>query len=80
MPTYKRYVLRDGDTVLFFTKKPNKIYDRAWLDLYNHSHPNCYLQEKEAEFNFNDLPPNQVIEVQIKVNLKRNDTPRDTEV
>lgn len=70
MPTYKRYVLRDRQTVYFFTKKPYKIWDRQWCEVNGSRHPLCRLQEKEADFDFKQLPPNQLIEVTINVKLK----------
>lgn len=71
MPTYKRYILKDGPTVYFFTKRPYQIYDRAWVDAYKHPHPVCCLQEYEADFDFSELPPNQIVEVTMKVTLAK---------
>ena len=70
MPIYKRYVLRDGETVYFFTMKPYKIYDRAWGERNGEVHQLCYLQEHEACFDFDQLPPNKLVDVQISVKLK----------
>ena len=72
MPTYKRYVLRNLETVYFFTKKPYAIMDRQWCESNGSCHPLCRLQEYEALFDFKELPPNQLIEVQINVKLKNS--------
>ena len=73
MPTYKRYILKDKQTVYFFTKKPFAVYNRKWIDCYNRSFPICCLQEYEADFDFSKLPRNQVLEVEIKIKLKNNE-------
>lgn len=70
MPTYKRYVLKDGQTVYFFTKKPFRINDRSWVCYAGNPHPLCCLQEHEADFDFSELAPNQVIEVEMKITIK----------
>ena len=68
--TFKRYIYRRKSTVYFFTKKPAHIYDRAWVDYYGQRHPLCCLQENEADFDFESLPKNKVIEVELNVKLK----------
>lgn len=71
MPTYKRYVMRIGQTIHFFTRKPNYVYNSVWQDYVGREYPNCYLQENECGFDFSEFPQDKLVEVSIKVNIKK---------
>ena len=70
MPTFKRYIIVYGKVICFFTRKPARVYARSWVDLCGRTHPLCYLQKHEVDFDIESLPRNKIIEVEIDVKLK----------
>ena len=67
MPTYKRYIYKDGEQILFFSRKPRYIQDRTWSDLIGSNWPKCFIQEKELGCDIADLPERRLVEVEITI-------------
>ena len=72
MPTYKRYIMRDGTVLRLFTAKPKTWGITTWSDYALHPYKAIKLSKDEVE-NYKDLmslPEWQLIEVEMKIKVK----------
>lgn len=71
MPTFKRYVVHQGQRILFFTSKPkswNRVY---WEDYNGYKYRVADIMPKEASDyeGLLELPEGKPVEVEIRVKV-----------
>lgn len=71
MPTYKRYVVRCENRILFFTSKPKKWNRVYWQDYNNRSFRISGIMPSEASDyeGLRELPEGKVIEVGMRIKV-----------
>lgn len=71
MPTFKRYVVREGNRILFFTSKPkswNRVY---WEDYNGYKYRVTGIMSREAADyeGLLELPEGKAIEAEIRIKV-----------
>lgn len=71
MPTFKRYVVRQGNRILFFTSKPRKWSRIFWQDYNNYSYRIAGIMPREAADyeGLLELPEGKAIEVEMRIKV-----------
>lgn len=71
MPTYKRYVARDGQRILFFSSKPKSWNGLYWIDHYGYKYRVMGITAVEAASytEFMELPEGKLVEVEVRVKM-----------
>ena len=71
MPTFKRYVVRQGNRILFFTSKPKKWGRVFWQDYNNYSYRIAGIMPREAADyeGLLEFPEGKAIEVEMRVKV-----------
>ena len=73
MPSYKRYIMRDGNCIKLFTAKPKSFGHVRWYDYAGNLYKIIKLSRNELDNYdelFNDLPEWKLVEVSINVKVK----------
>lgn len=71
MPIFKRYVVRQGNRILFFTSKPKTCGRVFWQDYNNYSYRVAGIMPREASDyeELLDLPEGKAIEVEMRIKV-----------
>ena len=71
MPIFKRYVVREGNRILFFTSKPRKWNRVFWQDYNNYSYRVAGIMPMEASDyeGLLELPEGKAIEVEMRIKV-----------
>ena len=71
MPTYKRYVVREGNRILFFTSKPKSWNRGYWEDYNGYKYRVTGIMPREAADyeGLLELPEGKAIEVEMRIKV-----------
>ena len=72
MPTYKRYIMRDGVSIRFFSSKPISFGHTHWIDYAYQRYKIASIHRNEVD-NYDELlklPNKKLIEVEMKIKVK----------
>lgn len=71
MPTFKRYIARDGQRILFFTSKPTSWSKTYWKDVYGNWFRVASVTHHEATDydGLMELPEGKLVEVEMRVKV-----------
>lgn len=73
MPRLKRYVVRQGKRILFFSSKPKSWNSLYWVDHYGYKYRVMGITANEAT-SYNELmelPEGKLTEVQVNVQINK---------